>query len=96
MTKLEAIADQASQVLNKKIIENQEKIQQAITEATELAQVSDSELKFKLTFQISINLDEGNVQHQLGWNVRFTDTTSSPIPDPDQIELELKDKTKKK
>ena len=86
--KLKAIAEKAGADLVALVIEGEQKILDAWSEAEQSAQDNETAPKFKLAFSVSLDLDKDAMTTELAWNVKHKLSTACQIPDPNQPELE--------
>ena len=88
-SKIDAIAEVASEQLNYLLHESAEEIRLAMLKCVEECALQEKEAVFNLGFTVSLNLDQNKQIHKLAWATRTTRETETEIPDPNQEKLNL-------
>ncbi len=84
MTKIQAIAETASDNLKRLLNEASDEIEAAMVNAASEAQLQEKQAIFKLGFSISLNLDANTMDNDLSWSVKHKLSVTDEIPDPNQ------------
>lgn len=87
--KLSAIAAQAADKLRALVSESESEILSAWDDVAAEAQASETKPRLRLSYSITVCLDEDRIDHKLSFGVRRVLEASAPIPDPDQTTLPL-------
>jgi hypothetical protein len=85
--KLETIAAKAADDLPALIGEAEDNILDAMSKATEEAALTESPVKFRLAYTITMDLDKSTQENKLSWSVRHSLSHTSQIEDPKQTSL---------
>jgi hypothetical protein len=88
--KLETIAAKAADDLSALIGEAEDNILDAMSKATEEAALTESPVKFRLSYTITLDLDKSTQENKLAWSVRHSLSHTAPLDDPKQSKLPLK------
>jgi hypothetical protein len=91
MTKIQAIAETASDNLKRLMKDAAGEIETAMINAAKEADLQEKQAIFKLGFSISLNLDANTMDNDLSWSVKHKLSITDEIPDPNQPKLPLED-----
>jgi len=89
MTKIEALANQASEQFKALILEAKDEIETAAIACSAEAQVSETEAKLRIGCVAAWSLDRGGVEYSLTFGVRHKLTANAVLEDPNQPTLTL-------
>lgn len=90
-SKLEAIAQKASDDLRQLVKEGESKILEAWNACEEEAQDNEAKPKFKLGLAITLDLDRDTMETALSFGIKHKLCIATVIPDPNQIPLPVGD-----